>query len=31
VFYGPRARLTCQRAEVLNETNGPISAQFALP
>ena len=31
VFYGPRARLTCQRAEVLNEANGPISAQFALP
>lgn len=31
VFYGPRARLACQRAEVLNEANGPISAQFALP
>jgi hypothetical protein len=31
VFYGPRTRLTCQRAEVLNEAGGPISAQFALP
>lgn len=31
LFYGPRARLTCERAEVLNESGGPISAQFALP
>jgi hypothetical protein len=31
VFYGPRARLTCQRAEVLNEAGGPVSAAFALP
>ena len=31
VFYGPRARLTCRSAEVLNEAGGPISAQFALP
>jgi hypothetical protein len=31
LFYGPEVRVRCERAEVLNETGGPVSAQFILP
>jgi hypothetical protein len=31
LFYGPQVRVRCERAEVLNETGGPISAHFVLP
>jgi hypothetical protein len=31
LFYGPQVRVKCERAEVLNESGGPVSAQFLLP
>jgi hypothetical protein len=30
LFYGPEVRVRCERAQVLNETGGPVSAQFVL-
>ena len=31
LFYGPELRVRCERAAVLNEAGGPVSAQFVLP
>lgn len=31
LFYGPNARVQCQRAEILNEAGGPVSAKLTLP
>jgi hypothetical protein len=31
LFFGPRTRVRCERAQVLNETGGPVSASFQLP
>ena len=31
VFFGPTARIRCERAQVLNEAGGPVSASFQLP
>ena len=30
LFYGPEAHVRCERAEILNVTGGPVSAQFSL-
>jgi hypothetical protein len=30
LFYGPAARVRCERAEILNMTGAPVSAQFSL-
>jgi hypothetical protein len=31
LFFGPTTRIRCERAQVLNESGGPISASFQLP
>jgi hypothetical protein len=31
LFFGPTTRVRCERAQVLNEAGGPVSAQFLLP
>ncbi|HEY0303790.1 MAG TPA: hypothetical protein VGC44_02405 [Longimicrobiales bacterium] len=31
LFFGPATRVQCTRAQVLNETGNPVSAQFVLP
>ncbi len=31
LFFGPATRVRCERAQVLNEAGGPVSAQFLLP
>jgi hypothetical protein len=31
LFYGPATRIRCERAQVLGETGGPVSASFQLP
>lgn len=30
LFYGPEVRVRCERAQVLNESGGPVSVQFVL-
>lgn len=31
LFYGPATRIRCERAQVLGESGGPVSASFQLP